>query len=704
MHHMYNSFFQVGVRTSELAAIFLATFENNRGTVISHQFPEDYVSSAQFKEISNVVLPRAELAFRLITVDAFQHYVIGCPQRIEGDQYQRNTLQFNICLVLKPKPCSSLDDVTRWQFWHDQPVGGLRLPIHAAYEALVLKINRYFHAWEEECGFLSTHLGKSADEQGYMVMSKCLESIFRQLHADGTCVLDLEGCGSLYLRFIPGRLNASCSRVLLDPDDLVPDDERRSQHLLDVDEAKVIRSFSSLPWIATQTAPPTESEVTDECVFVLVDTIYPHRVSQRKAGSVKWKCADFFGDRILPYLDGRHCLPELARLTGIDVTVARLYLLNLVRIGVVRALPAPTFLVPVHITSDNHLPTFCITMPGWLGLPRLATLLTNRHLAEACLDAIHCHSPTASGSGVRCSLLDAFRVYTILCGSPNFSLPHLISATPRLRFVDLSPLGDHPLSSSSNPSDNAGAIPSISLLRLVQFGEINGLIHRLKCYPIGDLTGYIDPSSSQHPDFSLVDSVSSESTSSRTPKSSLVNSTLSPMQTRAAKAAAVWTASDEEIWTRIRSSTLDGLHSVEAIGCRLSSETGLLSPSPFVATELVTNRLHGGSLFRSVEPTFPDLALTTIHSGHQKAVPITIPTSVTEGDGTLHTLPSMLPRANRRLSFAGKGDASRTTERSAPIPEVVSGTRSSLTTYHDQSFSTPASNPSKVPHVYWLLR
>lgn len=688
----------VGVRTSELAAIFLATFENIRGTVISHQFPEDYVSWTQFKEISNVVLPRAELAFRLITVDAFQHYVIGCPQRIKGDQYQRNTLQFNICLVLKPKPCSSLDDVTHWQFWRDQPIGGLRLPIHAAYEALVLKINRYFHALEEECGFLSTHL--SIEDEGHTVMSKCLESIFHQLHADGTCVLDLEGCGSLYLHFTPGRLKSLFNRVFLDSDDLVPDvhlDERSTHHRLVDDEAKVIRSFPSPPWIVTQ----PESEVTDDCVFVLVDSIYPHCIGPRNTGAVNWKFADFVGHRILPYLDGCHCLLELARLAEIDVTVARLYLFNLIRIGVVRALPAPTFLIPVPYSSDYL--TFPITMPGWLGLPRLRTLLTNQRLAEACLNAIHCNPPTTSGSEARCSLLDAFHVYTILCGSPNFSMPHLIAATPRLRFVDVNLCTESSLSSLDNPSDDRRAIPCISLLRLVQFGEINGFIHRLKCYPIGDLPGCGDHSFPQHSDLSGVDSVSTESTSSRTPKSTHISLTLSPLQTREAKAATVWTASDEEIWTRVRSSTLNGLHSMEAIGCKLSSETGFASLSPFSATEWLINRLHNRSLFSSVESNVPDP--TSIHSGYQKTAPITVVTSVVDGDGMFHASPSMLHRTNQRLSFAGRGDVSRSTERGTRTPEAMSGTtRTCPSASHNLPTTAPISDPSKVPRVYWLWR
>ncbi|VDP92746.1 unnamed protein product [Echinostoma caproni] len=189
----------VGVRTTELAAIFFATFENVRGTVIAYQYPANYVTSSQFKEISNAVLPRAELAFRVITVEAFQHHIIGCPQRIESVRYQRNTLQFNICLVIKPKSCHILDDITGCQFATDQSAGGLRLPIQLAYEALVLKINRFFYTLEDDCAFLSKCIDESTGEWTDVNMS-CLEAIFQQLHTDGICVYPFENSGSLYLR------------------------------------------------------------------------------------------------------------------------------------------------------------------------------------------------------------------------------------------------------------------------------------------------------------------------------------------------------------------------------------------------------------------------------------------------------------------------------------------------------------------------
>lgn len=125
--------------------------------------------------------------------------MIGCLQRIEGVQYKRNTLQFNICLVIKPKATANRDDISHWQFWDDYSAGGLRPNVQAAYEALTLKINRYFYALEEQCGFLSRSLGHHEGVEKCVKLLR-LKSIYKQLHESGMCILSFPNSGSLYLR------------------------------------------------------------------------------------------------------------------------------------------------------------------------------------------------------------------------------------------------------------------------------------------------------------------------------------------------------------------------------------------------------------------------------------------------------------------------------------------------------------------------
>ncbi|TPP57677.1 hypothetical protein FGIG_11390, partial [Fasciola gigantica] len=382
--------FQVAIRTTELAAVFFATFENVRGTVIAYQYPSNYVSPSQFKEISNAVLPRAELAFRVITVEAFQHYVIGCPQRIESVRYQRNTLQFNICLVIKPKPCHILDDITGWQFANEHSAGGLRLPILLAYETLVLKINRFFYTLEEDCAFLSRCIDESTGEWTDMNMP-CLDAIFEQLHADGICVYPFENSGSLYLRFSPSNHGSIVDGMSLDVDEEVLSDAESSSHTTEedtgnlihhrADEAIVVRGHQIQSPSATYAMPQTSADLLDDSVFVLV---YP--TTKRNPGNTKaWSAGDCLSQRLLPHIDGTQRLLELATLARVDISVARLCLTNLIQAGFVRALPAPTFLKPPTGVDSVACP---ISNAGWLGMPRLSVLLSDPLLGDACLQSV----------------------------------------------------------------------------------------------------------------------------------------------------------------------------------------------------------------------------------------------------------------------------------------------------------------------------
>uniref|UniRef100_A0A0R3TZL3 Mediator of RNA polymerase II transcription subunit 12-like protein n=1 Tax=Rodentolepis nana TaxID=102285 RepID=A0A0R3TZL3_RODNA len=75
--------------------------------------------------------------------------------------------------------------------------------------------------------------------------------------------------------------------------------------------------------------------------------------------------------------------------------------------------------------------------------------------------------------------LKIFQVFSKLCASPYLNLSFLLTSTQS--FVDL--LLPPPLSSHDTRSSSP-LLPGISLVRLVQFGEANSLIHRLRCYPI----------------------------------------------------------------------------------------------------------------------------------------------------------------------------------------------------------------------------
>ncbi|VEL43277.1 unnamed protein product [Protopolystoma xenopodis] len=187
----------------------------------------------QFKEISHLVIPRAELSGRVITKEAFGHCIIGCPQCITGAKYDRNLLHFNTCLVVRPRAAPYLDDVTGgWHLWPSSSpdssncIGGggceivsaLRPPILAAYETLARKLNVYLAAEELEHGLLTrdtvqvtsgeqTQFSKGevqTESGGRIKVARPGLSFFDQIWTDlketGLSILSIRGSRSLYLK------------------------------------------------------------------------------------------------------------------------------------------------------------------------------------------------------------------------------------------------------------------------------------------------------------------------------------------------------------------------------------------------------------------------------------------------------------------------------------------------------------------------
>lgn len=118
---------------------------------------------------------------------------------------------------------------------------------------------------------------------------------------------------------------------------------------------------------------PSVADVTDDRVFVM--TANP--------GVRRWRALDYITQRLLPHIDGRRRVDELARSAELDPALTRLALLQLARAGVVRSVPSPSFLRVAAAGADGD--GGAIVTPGWIGLPRLSKLLTDPMLAEACI-------------------------------------------------------------------------------------------------------------------------------------------------------------------------------------------------------------------------------------------------------------------------------------------------------------------------------
>lgn len=152
------------------------------------------------------------------------------------------------------------------------------------------------------------------------------------------------------------------------------------RQLQQVNETLVVRGHQFQSPSATFAMPQTFADLLDDSVFVLV-----HPTTIRNSGNTKaWYARDCLSQRILPHIDGTQRLLELANLARVDISVARMCLANLIQAGFVHALPAPTFLKPPTVVDSLAYP---ISNPGWLGLPRLSVLLSDRLLGDACLQS-----------------------------------------------------------------------------------------------------------------------------------------------------------------------------------------------------------------------------------------------------------------------------------------------------------------------------
>ncbi|KAM3173919.1 hypothetical protein ACTXT7_011621 [Hymenolepis weldensis] len=223
-----------------------------------------------------------------------------------------------------------------------------------------------------------------------------------------------------------------------------------------------------------------------------------------------WETRDLVSSRLLPFVNGQRTVAQVASFASVDPNIARLCMTQLALLGVIRAVSAPVFLHPTVLSGTSPVEIFSI--PGYVGLPRLLRLLVDEKLRNACFESVMLHNapqdwielpillvevPTslfqlsASTKRERLHITDPeglilkiLQVFSKLCGSPYLNLSFLLTSTQS--FVNLilpPPLSYHDIRSSSSL-----LLPGISLVRLVQFGEANSLIHRLRCYPISAAT------------------------------------------------------------------------------------------------------------------------------------------------------------------------------------------------------------------------
>lgn len=121
-----------------ITALFYSVFHPHEGTKVIHQVPsKEFANMFDFDIIKNYVIPKPQLCNKLITFKIGNYRVLGYPVNIYGSHYARNSFSFNFCFV----------------FNYDSDT--------TPYEGNIKRIGKMFRALEEQSQLLSKSLEDS---------------------------------------------------------------------------------------------------------------------------------------------------------------------------------------------------------------------------------------------------------------------------------------------------------------------------------------------------------------------------------------------------------------------------------------------------------------------------------------------------------------------------------------------------------------
>ncbi|ELT95816.1 hypothetical protein CAPTEDRAFT_222035 [Capitella teleta] len=162
----------------EIRCIFFSEFHPTAGPKLVYQVPADYLSKEEFDNIQVYIITKPKLTDKIITLNALGKKIIGCPICIEGRQYVRNALIFNLCLVV------------------DDCVSAVK------YENVIRKLAAYFTTLEVNFKF-ATQNSFLSNEETKPRISSVLEKIRDELNGIGTCCIPINDSTTINLQITP---------------------------------------------------------------------------------------------------------------------------------------------------------------------------------------------------------------------------------------------------------------------------------------------------------------------------------------------------------------------------------------------------------------------------------------------------------------------------------------------------------------------
>jgi len=157
--------------------IFFAEFDNEMGPKLTFQSPEGLVSSEVFDAISECIIPKPHLFGRMVSTHAFGKTYLGLPICIDGPQYERNRMLFNVGFVLHPSRRAHSAEI-------------------AVFEPVTRKIARTLETLEAETDFLSNSELKKK-------LGPVLEHILQGLQDKQNAIVPIDEANVLHVVVLP---------------------------------------------------------------------------------------------------------------------------------------------------------------------------------------------------------------------------------------------------------------------------------------------------------------------------------------------------------------------------------------------------------------------------------------------------------------------------------------------------------------------
>ncbi|KAJ8906928.1 hypothetical protein NDN08_003412 [Rhodosorus marinus] len=172
---------------AELEGIYFAEFDNTMGPKVTYEAPEGLINPEVFDAISECIIPKPWLFGRMMSTYAFGKTYLGMPVNLEGAQYERNRMLFNVGVVLHPSRRNHSSEV-------------------AVYEPVIRKIAQTLEALEAETCFLS-------DESMKVKLGDVLEKVLTGLRKHSKAVVPIDEANILHLVLNPRQTSQPVPNV-----------------------------------------------------------------------------------------------------------------------------------------------------------------------------------------------------------------------------------------------------------------------------------------------------------------------------------------------------------------------------------------------------------------------------------------------------------------------------------------------------------